>query len=219
MSLVVETVGEFDQSTCKELIVDAHDLLGISSLTAAEVERGRKSLNLLLKSLTNSNIYVHAIDDLEDAIDAAVFIPIAGTKDVDAMWLSINSQDVELRKLSNSEWHAIVNKTTTGQPLYFWVDKSTASVNFYPVPETDYSIKYRRLSYLSNATTTDAPIDIPRGGELMIVYLLAALLAPVYGLNRNEFYQLGETEKRNFLAGQSESWGKDLTGKPQQGIV
>lgn len=221
--LMVEASGlvnPFTRSTSREIIADAYDLLSIPSISSEDLERGKKSLNLLLKSLTNK-LFVYTLLTIEDTTTGPTLTPENGTKTVDSVWLVINSEDVPLRKLISREWDEIVNKTTTGQPIAFWFDHSRGYINFYPTPEDSYTVKYRILSHITNVTDVDALIDVPRGGELMLVYHLAALLAPGVGKKSEQsgLYNLGEIEKRDFLASQSESWGKYLTGQSPKGIV
>lgn len=212
-------------STRNELITEALTILEVADAVQGPssdmIAQGVRTLNLVLKSLTNVGVFIHAIDDQTTTANSAYFATASGTKYVDRLCLVINGEEVELDKLSREDRDDIANKTATGQPLHFWPDttQTPPRIYLYPVPTATYNVTYRRQAYLDDPTTANAAIDIPQGGELMVVYLLAAFLAPAYGKNRSEFYQIAEIEKSKFLSGQSESWGTTITGKTQRGIV
>jgi hypothetical protein len=74
-------------------------------------------------------------------------------------------------------------KTTASIPEFFFFNNGfpTATVTFYPVPLAGYTA-YLRMEKPLTTLTLDGTIELPPGWNQYLVYQLAVLLAPEYGV-------------------------------------
>ena len=74
-----------------------------------------------------------------------------------------SDQDISIQRLSRDDYLSIPNKTTTGRPLQFYVDRQiTPIIKIWPAPEnsTDQII-YDRLVRIDDADTSVNTVQVP----------------------------------------------------------
>ena len=74
-----------------------------------------------------------------------------------------SSQDIAIQRLSRDDYLNIPNKTTTGRPIQFYVDRQiTPVIKIWPAPENSTDeIIYDRLVRIDDADTSVNTVQVP----------------------------------------------------------
>ena len=150
-----------------EVIEEAYERCGIRTNSGHDIKSARRSLNLLFsewgnrginlwkvksqtETLVNGTVTYTTPDDCNDVLEAVV-TTTGGTQQ-------------SLTKVSRSEYIAIPNKTQTGTPSQYYVDRQiTPTISLYLAPDTSAvtNIFYYYLARIEDAgaytNTTDMP--------------------------------------------------------------
>jgi hypothetical protein len=86
------------------------------------------------------------------------------------------------REVSDDEWEAIPDKTTSGIPYCYHIDHTSPEMNisFYPVPDGAYTFTPYVWKSISEFALGDV-ITLPPGYHRLLKYGLAIEIAPEYG--------------------------------------
>ena len=150
-----------------EVIEEAYERCGVRTNSGHDIKSARRSLNLLFsewgnrginlwkvksqtETLVNGQVQYDTPNDCNDVLEAVVTTS-AGTQQT-------------LTKISRSEYIAIPNKSQTGTPSQYYVDRQiNPKINLYLAPDTNAvsNIFYYYLARIEDAgaytNTTDMP--------------------------------------------------------------
>ena len=122
-----------------DYIEEAFERCGLELRTAYDLRTARRSLNLLLAEWANRGLNQWTIQEKTIAmvegttsynVDSSVSTTAIDVLDA-FVRQTVNSEnsDIQMTRLSRSEYSAIPNKSTEGQPLQFFVDKQISPNN------------------------------------------------------------------------------------------
>jgi len=153
--------------TIDEVIEEAYERCGVRTNSGNDIRSARRSLNLFFadrgnrginlwkvksktETLVNGQVTYNTPSDCNDVLEAVVTVS-GGTQQ-------------SLTKISRSEYIAIPNKTATGTPSQYYVDRQiTPTISLYLAPDTSAvtNIFYYYLARIEDAgaytNTTDMP--------------------------------------------------------------
>lgn len=174
--------------TIDEAIEEAYERCGIRTNSGNDIRSARRSLNLLFsewgnrginlwkvksktETLVNGQVTYNTPSDCNDVLEAVVTVS-GGTQQT-------------LTKISRSEYIAIPNKTDTGTPSQYYVDRQlTPTISLYLAPDTSAvtNIFYYYLARIEDAgaytNTTDMPFRFYPCMVSGLAFYLSQKIAP-----------------------------------------
>lgn len=114
-----------------------------------------------------------------------------GTLNVQELYFNVQSSDLLLSRLSRSEYVAIPQKTQTGRPTSFYVDRQISpTITFWNTPDDTVSmIYYTYIRQVQTTTAANQTTDLPYRFIEALTAHLATKLAVKYALQRVEALQ------------------------------
>jgi len=157
-------------STNFELAVDdyveeAFERCGIEARTGYHLKTAKRSLNLLLAEWANRGLNQWTIEQKTQALTADDGEYSLGTDVIDilSMVLRRSSTDYNVTRVSRSEFLSIPNKTTTGRPTQYFLDRQiTPNLKIWPAPENSTDVLYYdALTRMQDADTMQNTLEVP----------------------------------------------------------
>jgi hypothetical protein len=153
--------------TIDEVIEEAYERCGVRTNSGHDIKSARRSLNLLFsewgnrginlwkvksktETLVNGQVTYDTPSDCNDVLEAVVTVS-GGTQQT-------------LTKVSRSEYIAIPNKTSTGTPSQYYVDRQlTPTISLYLAPDTSAvtNIFYYYLARIEDVGAYTNTADMP----------------------------------------------------------
>ena len=186
----------------EEITTEAFERCGIDAQTrtGGQVVSARRSLNMLFSEFANRGINYWAVtqNTLSLVSGTASYALPSGTIDIIDAVIRDGTTDQTINRVTISEYNQIPNKTTSGKPSQFMVDKQyTPVVYFWNVPDNStYSMVYWAVNQLDDVTASNQDTDVPYRWSDCISAGLAAKLAIKYAPDR--FQLLNELYERAF---------------------
>lgn len=188
------TTGTYNFApTNADLVDEAFERCGVdpASLVARHLLSARRSIQLMLVEWANSEVLQWKVDRETltlTASDYDINLPTA-TQDVLTVVLRRDGADTQLMPMSRTEYLTIPDKTQTGRPDRYFIDKQrdTKVMYLWPSPENSTDvIVYDRLIWHEDVGGAKDQSDVPR--EFLEVFAsdLAARLALKYATDRLE---------------------------------
>lgn len=148
-----------------EAIEEAFERCGRESRTGYDLKTARRSLNLMFAEWANRGINLWTVEQGTTTLVSGTteYTLIAGMADVLEVVLRRSGSDTELERVSRKEYALIPNKSSSGKPTQFFLDRqATPVITLWPAPEnsTDEIVYYyiRRIEDAGVLTnTTDLP--------------------------------------------------------------
>ena len=213
----------------EEIIAEAFERCGIDpqTRTGDHAVSARRSLNLLFSEWANRGINYWALSSgtLNLSSGTAVYNLPAGV--IDLMDVVINNSasssqsDTIVNKITISEYTQIPNKTSSGRPSQYMIDKGLQSgsnniskIYVWQVPNiSTYVLQYWSMNQLEDITASNQDTDIPYTWSECICAGLASKLSVKYSTDR--FQLLNELYERAFnFAAASDNDGVSLRVQP-----
>ena len=152
-----------------EIIEDAYARIGGEPQTGKEASVGRRALNLLLQEWSNRNIQLWTVTESTQTLTANTASYTLNTHTVDiteAVIQKTNSDstvtDFELERISRDDYLKIPNKTDTGRPSQYFLDKQlTPVVYLYPTPDAADVFKFNERRRIEDITAATETVDMP----------------------------------------------------------
>lgn len=176
--------------------------------TTDQITEGAFALNLLVKAWQADGMPLWALRTTAIPLSATVNTYSIGTgltvntdkplKIIRAWNRDITSNvDIPMRILTRQEYDILGNKTSAGNPIQIYYDpqRDSGVLKVFPTPSTleatnnQIYITYQR-PYEDFDTSTDTP-DFPQEWYMAVLYGLAVVLAPEYGLPIDQRQVLG----------------------------
>lgn len=120
----------------------------------------------------------------------------------DAIFLRYsNSNEKRVEIIDNRLWGSLQSKDAKSSiPYYAYIDINhpLRRVYLYPTPSEAKTIIFHNYRKLDDITNVNTVLSFPEGYELAIIYNLALLIAPEYGVTpSNDIYKTANTSLEN----------------------
>lgn len=149
-----------------EIIESALEPLGGEHQSGGEIQKARRLLNLLLIRLQNKNIPLSKLETITKTFQSGVssYTLNADVNAVLKVNRSVNNIETPLTFYSQKEFHRIPNKSQSGIPNVFTVDRDITGeiVKVWPVPnDSSNSFKILVSKKIEDITASYQKIDLP----------------------------------------------------------
>lgn len=151
-----------------ETLEEAFERIGINQPSGGDLRSGRRSLNLLLQEMANRGEMLWATQTYPITVAAAtttVTLPAdtLSISDVSVTRTGSTDGELPLSPLGISDYRLMPNKTQTGRPLV-WVlnrERDTPTMTLWPVTDASYDMVIERRRRLQDVTTYTQTLDLP----------------------------------------------------------
>ena len=153
-----------------DIIEDAFERCGLQTRTGYDLQSARRSLNLLFSEWGNRGIHLWKVKNHTKNLTAGTTTYNAPSDASDILEMTFRqgsgttTSDTTMTKISRSEYQAIPNKFSQGQPTQYFVERKISSVeiSLYQTPNTtDTQINFNYLARIEDVgvytNTPDAP--------------------------------------------------------------
>ena len=170
-----------------DIIEEAYERCGMRTNSGNDLRSARRSLNLLLSEWGNRGVHIWKVTNHTQNLTAntTTYTAPSDASDVLEMVFRNGSTDTTMTKISRSEYQAIPNKSSTGQPTQYFVQRnlSNVEIKLYLTPETtDTQINYYYLGRIEDAgsytNTPDAPYRFLPCMVSGLAYFLSQKISP-----------------------------------------
>ena len=213
----------------EEIIDEAFERCGIDTQTrtGGQAVSARRSLNLLFSEWSNRgwNYWTVAYKTVTLVADQSAYTLDAGLVDIiDVVYRNVSgstSTDQVMNRVSISEYNQIPNKTSSGRPSQYMIDKglqagsnNISKIYVWQVPDiSTYVLQYWSMNQLEYVTASYQDTDVPYTWSECICAGLASKLSVKYATDR--FQLLNELYERAFnFAASSDNDGVSLRVQP-----
>ena len=202
----------------EEVISEAFERCGIDpqTRTGHHAKSARRSLNLLFSEFANRGINYWTItqNTLTLANGTSNYTLPVGTIDIlDAV---IREDDIDqiVNRITIQEYNQIPNKTDTGKPSQYMLDRQyTPVIYFWNVPDKAYTLNYWVMNQQEDITASNQDTDIPYRWTDCICAGLASKLSLKY--QPDKFNLLNQIYERAFeFAASSDNDGVSMRIRP-----
>lgn len=211
--MAFDTTADFIQ-TAGDVIDEALEILGVLSegetSSLAQQTSGLRSLNQLIKLWSaDTQIYTQQeyILDLNPAFPTVTGDYLLGVSNVGyipnkvlnaTLLNTTTSVEIPLSPLTQEEWYALTNKTTTSVPTQYYQKPNAVGgdleLKFWPVPiDQTYDVRLWLQLPLRDVTTVTSDVYFTQEWFLPLSFGLAFILAHKYGLDDIERTRLKTT--------------------------
>tara|TARA_R100000664_G_scaffold704_1_gene2071 strand:+ start:1076 stop:1744 length:669 start_codon:yes stop_codon:yes gene_type:complete len=151
-----------------QVIEEAFERCGLNSRSGYDLKSARRSLNIMLAEWANRGINLWTVElrtktlsgsttsysldsDLVDVLEAVIFLE------------SDTATDIEVDRISRAEYLNISNKSTTGSPVQYYLERgtSTPTLFLYPTPDGAHTFKYYGLTKIQDAGDYNDQLEVP----------------------------------------------------------
>ena len=148
-----------------EYIEEAYERCGLQMRTGYDIRTAIRSLNLMLSEWANRGLNQWTIEQRTQTVAANDTEYDLGTDVIDILSASVrrSSVDYSLSRISRDSYLGIANKTTTGRPTQFFLDRHiTPNLKIWPAPENSTDvIYYDALTRIQDADTAVNTLEVP----------------------------------------------------------
>ena len=153
-----------------EIAEEAWERAGREMRSGYDLRTARRSMNLMTIEWQNRGINLWTIDEGTVSLvsGTAQYTLPADTVDLLEQVIRTGSgstqQDLTINRISVCTYASIPNKTTTGRPIQFWIERlvDAPRINVWPVPDSnDYTFKYWRMRRIEDAGAGVQTADMP----------------------------------------------------------
>ena len=186
-----------------DIVEESYERIGIQGVSGYQLKSARRSLNIMFQEWGNRGLHYWEIanNNITLVNNQAVYTMFRSTSDgtsdatavygvddiLEASFRNSDSIDTPLTKISRSNYQALSNKTSTGQPTQYYVKRliDRVTITLYLTPGTEQAGKFLNYYYVKRIQdagdyTNDA--DVPyRFVPCMtagLAYYLAVKYAP-----------------------------------------
>ena len=157
-----------------QYVEEAFERCGVELRTGYDLKTARRSLNLMLAEWANRGLNQWTISEKTVAMvkDTSTYNidSTNATAPIDVLDVfvreTINSEntDLPMTRLSRAEYSHITNKTSTGKPNQFFINKQTTpTISVWPAPDksSTYTIYMNVLTRMDDADAGANTLDLP----------------------------------------------------------
>jgi hypothetical protein len=162
MAVSGSTNFELDVS---DYIEEAFERCGLEVRTGYDLKTAKRSLNLMLAEWSNRGLNQWTITQRTQTVTEEDTEYSLGTDVIDILSAVVrrSSVDYSMERVSRDQYLSIPNKTSTGRPSQFFLDRQTTpNLKIWPAPENSTDvIYYNALTRMDDADTLINTMDIP----------------------------------------------------------
>ena len=218
-----------------DIVEESYERIGIQGVSGYQLKSARRSLNIMFQEWGNrglhywevannsitlvngQSVYTMFRSTTDGTSDATA---VYGVDDVlEAVYRNASNVDVSLTKISRSEYQALSNKSSTGQPTQYYVQRfiDRITITLYLTPGTSENGKFLNFYYVkriqdAGGYTNDA--DVPYRFVPCMIAGLSYYLAQKYAPDRIQAMKLlYEDELNRALSEDGSSTSSYITPK------
>ena len=162
MAVSGSTNFELDVS---DYIEEAFERCGLELKTGYDLKSANRSLNLMLSEWANRGLNQWTIAQRTQTVTADDKEYSLGTDVIDILSAVVRRDNVDftMERISRDQYLSIPNKTTTGRPSQFFLDRQvTPNLKIWPAPENSTDvIHYDALTRIDDSDAFTNTLDIP----------------------------------------------------------
>ena len=148
-----------------DYIEEAFERCGLEVRTGYDLKTAKRSLNLLFADWANRGLNQWTIAQRTQTVtaDDADYDLGADVIDVLSMVVRRSTTDFSMSRISRDEYLSIPNKTTTGRPTQFFIDRQiTPKIKVWPTPENSTDVlHFDCLTRIEDADTFTNTVEVP----------------------------------------------------------
>jgi len=148
-----------------DYIEEAFERCGLEVRTGYDLKTAKRSLNLLFADWANRGLNQWTIAQRTQTVTASDGDYDLGTDVIDVLSMVVrrSSTDFSMARISRDEYLSIPNKTTTGRPTQFFIDRQvTPQIKIWPVPENSTDVlHFDCLTRIEDADTFTNTVEVP----------------------------------------------------------
>jgi hypothetical protein len=164
------TSGSTDfEPNVTEFIEEAFERCGIELRTGYDLRTAKRSVNLMLAEWANRGLNQWTVEQGTQTVTEGTSAYTLNSNVIDILdvvcrrTVSDTQTDINMSRLSRSEYINIPNKTTKARPNQFFLDKQIIPVlNVWPAPENSTDVLvFNKLVRMDDADTSVDTMDLP----------------------------------------------------------
>ena len=218
-----------------DIVEESYERIGIEGVSGYQLKSARRSLNIMFQEWGNRGLHYWEIanNNITLVNNQAVYTMFRSTSDgtsdatavygvddvLEASFRNSDSIDTPLTKISRSNYQALSNKTSTGQPTQYYVKRliDRVTITLYLTPGTEQAGKFLNYYYVKRIQdagdyTNDA--DVPYRFVPCMIAGLSYYLAVKYSPDRIQVLKmLYEDELQRALTEDGSSSSSFITPK------
>ena len=147
-----------------DIIQEAYERSGARTNSGHDLQSARRSLNILFSEWGNRGVHLWKVELNEQLLTAGTqtYTAPSNANDILEAYISTTTgtnsttNDVSLTKISRSEYAALPNKGSQGQPSQYYVDRQTTpTITLYQVPDA-FTYTYLKYYYIKRIEDSGA---------------------------------------------------------------
>ena len=183
-----------------DIIEEAYERCAIRTNSGMDLKSARRSLNILFSEWGNRGIHLWKVGLQEQLLTAgtATYNAPSNANDILEAYISTttgttsSTNDISLTKISRSEYAALPNKGSTGQPSQYYVDRQTTpTITLYQTPD---AVTYTYLKYYYLKRIEDAG-NYTNEADVVFRFIPCMVAGLAYYLSMKRAPQLVQTTK------------------------
>jgi len=194
-----------------DIVEEAYERIGIQGVSGYQLKGARRSLNILFQEWANRGLHYWEVanNSITLVANQATYTMFRSTSDgtssttavygvddiLEASFRNSSNVDTPLTKINRSTYQALSNKTSTGQPTQYFVQRliDRVTVTLYLTPGSDEAGKFLNYYYVKRIQdagdyTNDA--DVPYRFVPCMVAGLAYYLSVKYAPDRIQMLKM-----------------------------
>jgi hypothetical protein len=153
-----------------DVIEDAYERCGVQTRSGYDLKSARRSLNILFQEWMNRGIHLWKVENQTVNLVAGTTTYTAPSDASDVLEMTFRqvssgtTTDTTMTKISRSEYQALPNKFSQGQPTQYYIERNLSNVvvNLYQTPNTtDTQINYNYIGRIEDVGKYTNQPDAP----------------------------------------------------------
>ena len=152
-----------------EFIEEAFERCGLELRTGYDLKTAKRSINLMLAEWANRGLNQWTIEQTTQTVTKGTNQYTLNSNVIDILDCTIRRDtdgtnlDLQMSKISRSEYLNIPTKSTEARPTQFFLDKQVSPVlNIWPTPENSTDVLvFNKLVRMDDADTATNTMDMP----------------------------------------------------------
>jgi len=148
-----------------DYIEEAFERCGLEVRTGYDLKTAKRSLNLLFADWANRGLNQWTIAQRTQTVTASDGDYNLGTDVIDVLSMVVrrSGTDFAMSRISRDEYLSIPNKSTTGRPTQFFIDRQiTPEIKIWPLPENSTDVlHFDCLTRIEDADTFTNTVEVP----------------------------------------------------------
>jgi len=158
------------QLTIADTIEEAYELAGLELRTGYDAETARRSLNIMFADWANRGVNLWTIEQVTTNLTAGTSSYTLNSYDIDIVSAVIRqidgstTTDLQLTRIGRSEYLNIPDKSSTGRPTQYFLDRQTTPVvKVWPTPDSaaTYRLVANTIQRIDDVTASAQDPEVP----------------------------------------------------------